>query len=72
VRAGDGTAGAEDRTRSGGTKGGRAKTGPVPPPWTGPDGSMWPASPGGVVPDPSRVACSGKRRAVLAGEQTPC
>ncbi|BEL12142.1 hypothetical protein Q0Z83_103330 [Actinoplanes sichuanensis] len=64
-------AGTDDHTRSGGTKGGRAKTGPAPTPALGPDGSVW-LSPDEVDPDPSRVACSGKRRAVLAGEGTPC
>jgi hypothetical protein len=79
VATGGGVAGpataAEDRVRAGGTKGGRAVG---VPPWSpaivsGDDG-------GGAVPapftpghrEPGRVTCSGKRRAVLAGERTAC
>ncbi|MEU8661732.1 hypothetical protein [Actinoplanes philippinensis] len=57
-------AGTADRTRTIGTKGGRA----VVPPGAG--GTV--SGPGDGPTKSGRVSCSGKRRAVLAGERTPC
>jgi hypothetical protein len=56
---------AEDHARSNGTKGGRAVGVPMRV------HSAVPA-PGHRAVEPGRVACSGKRRAVLAGERTAC
>lgn len=58
----------DDRTRKGGTKGGRAVAGPQRTADDG--GSAWSAAHQGA--DDGRVACSGKRRAVFAGERTSC
>ncbi|MEV4274849.1 hypothetical protein [Actinoplanes xinjiangensis] len=66
---------AEDRRRPAGTKGGRAVGAPRQSPVaaSGADGvPLRPFGPGHEVAEPGRVTCSGKRRAVLAGERTAC
>jgi hypothetical protein len=70
-----GTANADDHPRSGGTKGGRAVTGPARFAATVPGAAAAPephVPPGHGAVEPSRVACSGKRRAVFVGERTTC
>ncbi|PWK51516.1 hypothetical protein BC793_102546 [Actinoplanes xinjiangensis] len=66
---------AEDRRRPAGTKGGRAVGAPRQSPVvvSGADGvPLRPFAPGHEIAEPGRVTCSGKRRAVLAGERTAC